>query len=284
MPITAGADAIADGRAECILKMCWINRRIQHNENVHYNYGGEMKSSKLVILLVALSFVGSTVLAGSAAAQEMKKETDWEFLAEIYLWGASLDGKTVSGSKIEADFGDIVDNLNMGFMGLVGARKGKWSVWTDMIYLDVEGKGEVTPGLNLDAELSGWVVTPAVGYNLVESENARLDILGGARYLYLDLNLDLGPLGAERSSTVWDAIVGLKGTYNLAEKWYLAGYLDVGGGGSDLTWQAFGGVGYKFSKVDLILAYRYLSYNFDDQEVLDDLTLQGPFVGFKFVW
>ena len=100
----------------------------------------------------------------------------------------------------------------------------------------------------------------------------------------LDLDLDLGSLGVDESSSVWDAIAGLRGTYNLAEKWYLTGYVDVGGGGSDLTWQALGGVGYKFSKVDVVLAYRYLSYEFDDEEALDDLSLHGPFVGFKFVW
>lgn len=243
-----------------------------------------MRLIKKFSLLLFASSAACFLLAGSISAQEMKKETDWEFMAEIYLWGASVDGKTVSGTDIEVDFGDIADNLNLGFMGLVGARKGKWSVITDVIYLDVEADDQVSPGLKLDAELSGWIVTPAIGYSLVDSDKGRLDVLGGARYLDLDLDVDLGPLGVGDSSSVWDAIVGLKGNYNLAEKWYLTGYVDVGGGGSDLTWQALGGVGYKFSKVDVVLAYRYLAYEFDDKEVLDDLNLYGPFVGFKFTW
>ena len=86
------------------------------------------------------------------------------------------------------------------------------------------------------------------------------------------------------SGDVWDAIAGVKGQVNLTEKWYIPFYGDIGTGDSDLTWQAFAGIAYKFKKVDVVLAYRYLYWDFDNNDVFDDLNLSGPYAGIKFVF
>ena len=242
-----------------------------------------MRTFNKIVLLAVSAFVITTVIPEAVFAQDTEKDAAWRFSAEVYLWGASVGGKTASGSDIDVDFDTILDDLEIGFMGLFGAYKGKWSLWADLIYLDVE---EDTTVFNepLSVELSGWIITPAVGYNLVDTERVRLDVLGGARYLYLDLDLRLGPLADEESDSVWDAIVGVRGSFNLTEKWYLPYHLDVGTGDSDFTWQALGGVGYKFKWFDLLVAYRYLSWDFDDNDAVDDLDLSGPFAGVKFVF
>ena len=136
----------------------------------------------------------------------------------------------------------------------------------------------------MSADLTGWIVTPALGYTLVDSQNTRLDVVAGARYLYLDAELGVGASTVEDSVSYWDGIIGVRGAINLTDKWYLPYHLDIGTGDSDFTWQALGGVGYKFSKVDVIVAYRYLSWDFDDTGLIDDLNVHGPFVGFKFVF
>ncbi len=50
------------------------------------------------------------------------------------------------------------------------------------------------------------------------------------------------------------------------------------------TWQALGGVGYRFSKADLVLGYRHMEWNFDGNSVFDDLDISGPYAGVKFVF
>jgi hypothetical protein len=115
-----------------------------------------------------------------------------------------------------------------------------------------------------------------------------VNVLAGARYFYLKgtLNVDPGALSASNSGSVWDGIVGMRGTYDLNERWYMPFHFDVGTGETDLTWQAFAGVGYKFNNFDLIAGYRYLDYNFDDSDtgggLFNDLTLEGPIVSLKF--
>jgi len=102
---------------------------------------------------------------------------------------------------------------------------------------------------------------------------------------WLKSRLDLtGFPKVSESGHVWDGIAGVKGQVNLTDKWYIPFYGDIGIGNSELTWQAFAGIAYKFKKVHVILANRYLYWEFDDSDVFDDLNLGGPYVGVKFLF
>ena len=126
-----------------------------------------------------------------------------------------------------------------------------------------------------------------VTYTVMESEQLNLALLGGLRYLYLKSPIEVNytSLGVD-SDDIWDGIVGARGQYNLNDKWYLPFHLDIGAGDSDMTWQAFAGVGYKYENFDLIAGYRYLDYDFDANDpaagALTDLTMSGPMIGAKF--
>jgi hypothetical protein len=239
--------------------------------------------SKILLFLGVLLFGLLSANAYAETTPQAGQQDSWEFGLEIYLWGASIGGKTGTGSSIDVNFDALLEDLEMGFMGAFGARKGKWSFIADVVYLDVEDDTMVGP-IKLSAVLTGWVVTPIVGYNLVETEKVRLDIVGGARYLYLDTKLGLGPERVDESATIWDGIVGVRGDVNLNDKWYVPYYFDIGTGDSDLTWEAFAGVGYKFNKFDVVLAYRYLEWDFDDADVITELDFNGPLLGAKWVF
>lgn len=58
-----------------------------------------------------------------------------------------------------------------------------------MIYLDVKDEGTID-GLEASAELCDWVVTPEVGYTVLRGDRGHLDLQVGARYLYLEYQLD----------------------------------------------------------------------------------------------
>ncbi|MEN8752181.1 MAG: hypothetical protein AB1Z18_05345 [Desulfobacterales bacterium] len=253
-----------------------------------------MRRKYLVIMLMFTIVVGLSTIA---SAEEKAQSDKWEFGAEVYLWGASIGGNTGTGSDLDISFDDLLSNLEMAFMGAVGARKGKWSLMLDAIYLDVKGDDSfaipVGRGLDINGngsvELTGWILTPSVGYNLLQKERIRLDVLAGARYLYLksDAKFDfVTPTPIKKRDTVsdsiWDGIIGIKGHVNLNQNWYLPYYADIGTGSSNFTWQVFGGVGYRFKRLDLIAAYRYMDWNFDSGDAFDDLNLHGPFVGVKF--
>ncbi len=117
----------------------------------------------------------------------------------------------------------------------------------------------------------------------MESDQWNLDLLVGARYLYMKSQITLPIVEVSDSDTNWNGIIGMKGSYKLNEKWYMPFTLDVGSGDSDITYQALAGVGYKYENFDLLVGYRYLKWEFDDAFVgFRDLDLSGPIIGAKF--
>lgn len=253
--------------------------------------GGTTKHSVIALLL---SFSMPSLAAESGA------EDQWQFKAGVYLYAAGVKGEAASGSEIDLSFTDLINNLNMTAMGDFEARKSKWSLAADVIYFNVgkDGGGSIpigtAPGISAtveaDVKLRAWVLGFTGGYRLLQSEQATLDVIAGARYLevsaFLKTSTRLGPLASARdvgvSGNNWDAIVGVKGDVTLKHNWYAPYYLDVGTGDSDFTWQIAGGVGYKFDWGDAYLLYRYMDWEFKSGGDLDNLNLSGPQMGVNF--
>ena len=246
--------------------------------------------NKVVGTVSSLAIVSSLLMAGGDIAPVEPEvvmpavvvNDSWNYTASLYLWGAAIGGTTSNGGDVDISFSDIIDNFDFGYMGNFGAKKGKWTFETDVLYLKVSGDPDAPlPIENL--QLRTWVVTPYVAYNIVESDQWDLDLLAGARYLYMKSEIRL-PIGeVSDSDTSWNGIVGMKGNYKLNEKWYMPFTFDVGSGDADITYQALAGVGYKYENFDLLAGYRYLKWEFDDSFVgFSDLDLSGPIIGVKF--
>ncbi len=255
-----------------------------------------LKCFVLVVLgVVALIWTAPPVLA------EETSPNSWTFSANIYAWMPAIKGQSTTGKDIDISFSDILNNLDFTYMGGVAARKEKLTLLVDVIYMNLEDTSNATlhqgnlVDLSLtNVKLKAWVVTPAVAYNVVQSDRVKLDLLAGARYFYLKATTDFedqGPLTTRKfsvsgSTDYWDGIVGAMGQIKVNEKWYLPFQGDIGTGDTDLTWQVFGGVGYKFTNLDLIAGYRHLEWNFDSSnkggEVLNDIYISGPIIGFRY--
>ena len=237
-------------------------------------------------------------------AQSESGDDEWNHSLAVYLWGADIGGTTASGTNIDVGFSTLLDNLNFGAMAAYQGRKGKWSVLTNLIYLDVSGDKpldlippiggdliNVTTDVNLD--LTGWVFDLGGGYNLYDNGKGTItDFVFGARYLDLstDLLLDFNLGGPDLdikvpfsdSGHVWDAIVGLSGKVRLGDRWFMPWGANIGAGQSDLTWSARAGVGFEATDwVDIVASYRYLKWELDGQ-VVDDLSFSGFMLGAVF--
>ncbi len=258
----------------------------------------EKRNQVLQALKRALSFLSLTIVVVLLGAQPgkaaMSEPGGWQFMAEAYFWYASMGGEKAEGGDIQVDDNDLVDALDFGFMGAVGTKKDKWAFLVDFIYLDVsDNTNTLSDGLavNLNVELAGWIVTPMVGYEVFRADDTNLNIIGGARYLNLSTDIDLrnaDPTAAPFKATIsdsgsnWDAIIGIKGDLFINDNWFIPYYADIGAGNSQFTWQVLGGLGYRFDFFDVLVAYRYLGWNFDDNDVLDDLNVSGFAAGVRF--
>jgi hypothetical protein len=263
------------------------------------------ENSKPLAWLAAGALSLATAIPVTAAAASGSDQ--WEYSADIYMWGAAIDATTQTGGDIDMSFNDILKDLDMTFMGGFGARKGKLSLLVDAVYLDISqsdggsetipilgGAVNVTRTVDTDITMKSWITTFGAGYNVVDNDRATLDLIGGARYFWIDVDVKLNlsrdgeflqtsrQVKVSESDHVWDGIVGVRGMINLDKNWYMPYYADVGTGGSQSTWQAMAGVGYQFKWGDVVLAYRYLDYNFDSDFVLDDMNISGPLLGARF--
>jgi hypothetical protein len=255
---------------------------------------------KKAIAASAMLMATSTAMGASESSA-----TDWQYGLSIYAWLPSVSGDLNystpgSGSGIEVDPDQILDDLQMVFMGSFEARKGSWSGFTDVIYLDLGGdksksvsvpNGTTLTLFDASMDFTAWVWTLGGSYTTWRNQKSHLDLLAGARLLSLDTELRLtggGPLQNDRtlseSDNLWDGIIGAKGSFALNERWFLPYYVDVGTGDTELTWQAEAGIGYAYHWGQVTLKYRYLAYDQGSDELLQDIAFGGAQlgVGFRF--
>jgi len=262
-----------------------------------------MKASELVY---KKSWIGAIIVmllffcAHYAAAQD----TDtWQHELTIYGWYAGIDGAVqfpgplVAGTDFTVDASDILSNLNMIFMGGWQSKRNKWSFIADVVYMDVGDSVSqtVTPGssgvpvsASLDLDIATWLLHGGVGYDLMQSDGGSLAVVGGVRYMTLDVDVKAGFGGPEveksQSEGLLDGIIGLRGAINFNKNWYLPYYADIGTGGSDLSYQLFAAIGYRFGWGDIRLGYRHLSYEMDDDFIMQNMDLSGPVLGVGFTF
>jgi hypothetical protein len=120
-----------------------------------------------------------------------------------------------------------------------------------------------------------------------------VQLFGGFRYLGLRSTLDWnfqGPLGnlaragvVKSTADIWNGIAGLRGEHALGDGPWKAIYsLDVGGGGSKLTWQALAQVAYVRRWGDIDLGWRTLEFEQGSQNATANLRMSGPIITFRF--
>lgn len=274
--------------------------------------------------MAGLLVVAGIVMPGAAFAQEAV--AGWQFSVMPYVWlpGVKADVKYgppsggTATANVNADESDVLSNLQMAFMIAGEARKGRWLLATDYMYLDLgkqdskvksvdfnPGNGPVNVstsqiGGSAESSFKGSIWSLVGGYAAISQPSASLDVIAGFRYVDLEAsskwNLDAtvtSPNGgqtfsrsgsAKRSGSDTNFIVGAKGQVKLGQSnWFIPYYADIGGGDSTSTWQLAAGVGYAFGWGDIRLDYRYLAYKqSNDDKFLEKIELGGFALGANF--
>jgi len=244
-----------------------------------------------------------------AKAAEEKQDDRWRFTITPYLWlpSVSASAKLTSPSGLESGSTDVSSGLEFGALLNMEVRKGRWSIFSDFMYLNASADGTANfPGVfpssggwatETDLHLKTLIFEVVGGYTVFRNEYLNFDLLAGVRYAAIDgeatLNV-VGPLPAlvgtrdfSESKAFIDPIVGFKGNFELGKKWFVPYYFDIGGFSvdSDLTLQAFAGIGYHFCDwFSMALGYRYLHYDFGGNNLVENMELYGGMLGFSFTF
>ena len=220
-------------------------------------------------------------------------------------------------AEVKADAGDYTDSLNAALLLAGIVRHGRLSLMSDIMYVsadidgsrvqavDIAGVGRnpisSTANSSTDTNLKMTLWTLAGGITLADGAWGNLDVLGGVRYLGVeartDYNLSLtlqGPLGnagpsfggrgrLSASEDFWNGIIGLRGQVNVPNSnFFVPFYVDAGGGDSQLTWQAFGGLGYRTSWGAVQAGWRHITYEQGSRSLVEDVTMSGAYLAANF--
>ena len=173
-----------------------------------------MMRRKSRTLRVGLALLALLALSSLTYAEDAPPADKWTFAVRPYLWAPGISGTLkydippTGDGAANVDFASyILQNLNFALMLTAEARKGDWSVLTDVVYLDVEsddtnvksvsfagpgGRIEVSAGADLGttAKLSGVLWELAGAYTVARGGNSSLDVLAGFRLLRIKAETD----------------------------------------------------------------------------------------------
>ncbi len=276
------------------------------------------------IISIMLALVCSAV---SGAARAETSPDEWQFQLTPYLWLPTIGGTfnfdlpPAGGGSPDLEVGptDWLELLNFGILIGGSARKGRFSIFTDVVYLSMskinDGKvvsveGAVTGNLisipvradltlNTQTDFDGLLWTIAAGYTVKETETSSVELFAGARFFSIDVSASwelsaaittpggtelLAAQGSVGSKTdLWDGIIGVRGHFDFETgKWSVPYYFDIGTGSSDLTWNAMAGLSRSYGWGNLMFVYRHLEYDEGSDGLMRGFSFSGPAIGAGF--
>ncbi len=240
------------------------------------------------------AFVISLAAAYTARAQSPSDRAPdsagpqpWSFSITPYLWAAGLDGDTAAegiGSEIDTGYSFFsLDNLDLAIGTDVEARKGKWGVLLDGMYVDFSDTSDGT-FVDTEAEVSGGYFEASAAYPAAKIPG--LDLIFGVRYVALEASVRLTPGPSAESRKSWlDPLVGARFSHEFNDRWSVVLRGDVGGFGvsSELVTNVAAIFGFGITDaMTLRFGYRALKMDFEDDQFVLDAIAQGYVFGLTF--
>jgi hypothetical protein len=226
-----------------------------------------------------LGILSTTMALSSLPASAQSSVEGWTLSITPYAWGTGIAGTVGIHDRpveIDASFSDLIKNTDFALMFATEARYARWSLDSELVLFKLSDHagtpGPLFSGVQVGAKQTLIDLSPR--YRVIESNQVAIDVLMGARVWHLSSSLlfqqgalpDVLVEGGDR----WiDPIVGFKTFARVGDRWHVEARGDVGGFGvgSNFTWQALGGIGYRFSKTfTLRSGYRHLDVDFEDED------------------
>jgi hypothetical protein len=240
--------------------------------------------------------ISSDQAAGAASPQKAPASADdnWHLAISPYLWFAGVHGDVGARgytASVHASAADVLSKFNIGLMGAVEARKKRFLVPVDFMWIklsDDKALPEISPNATtIKAKMTSTILSPKVGYRFVDHEKLQADALVGIRYWHTGTNFTLEPIGlgtATQSANWVDVVAGAKFTMPLSPRAVIIITGDGGGGGAKVDYQVVGLLGYKIKPTVMLGAgWRYLDVNYrPSSSFVYDVAQSGLLLGVTF--
>jgi hypothetical protein len=254
-------------------------------------------------ILLAVLMAG--VICSSVYGQEVIAPPDqWQLSVTPYFWAPSIKGytKTPNGrTNVDISFNDIWDALDCAALGHIEARKEKWGLFFDAIYMNLGQSGHITfitpenvlatasARIDLTAKIFEYGGFYQVGQWCPSGDNKKtikLDALAGGRYWSIEQDTHIDSTHVNSTTDWTDPFIGVRITAPLTDWFLLHARADVGGfsissRASEQTWNVIVGPVIKLSdRIDLTAGYRWLNIIREPTSSSKaNITFEGPIAG-----
>jgi opacity protein-like surface antigen len=220
----------------------------------------------------------------------------WHFAITPYLWFAGMSGTVDAFGRdisVHVSPGDLLSHFQLGFMAFTEVRKNRVVVPLDFLWIKLQENKALQfdeGATSVNFNMKQLLLSPRVGYRIVDNEKVKIDTLVGISYWHIQENVNFQPSGLGDNfspSLNWvDGIAGMNFEFALSPKAGITIAGDAGGGGAEVEYQVVGALGFKVSKsVVLDLGYRYLDTNYRTNApklIVFDSHMSGALLGVTF--
>jgi len=240
----------------------------------------------LSVALIHLLMLG----AFSTASAQNSGSTQWSVTPYIWATDTTVD-LTFRDTNIGAgdiSFGDLLDVLDAAFMLHVESGGDNWTAFGDFTYLKTSDTTERTL-ITIDANNEQTFMDAAIAY-WPGGVGSQFNVFGGLRYTGFNdrYRFSIGGIQvSEQRSTrdYYDALLGVRYRFDLAERWELLTHGDLSFGDSEGTFLLRANFGYLVGKRRqnrILFGYQYKEAEFKAGDLVTDFSYTGPMAGFNF--
>lgn len=231
---------------------------------------------------------GVAAILGTASAGAHADDMDWIGIA--YLWGAGI---TIDAQEqsVGIDFEDLIDNLEMSFMGHVEAQGDTFGGFVDVAYVGV-GDNESRANADLNTDNDTINMDLAVTWSPGAERMSGLSLYGGLRYISNDFHLVVDPIppalptfegGVDQS--YYDALIGARYVVPFSSNWRATFQGDYSMGDSEGTFSLGAFAAYVMGQHHFIVGYKHLQMDLEaggGNELT--VTLTGPALAYGYAF
>jgi hypothetical protein len=251
-----------------------------------------MKERRTTGFAGKLGYLLPFLLMGAAPVVAASEGFTWSISPYIWATETKVDlkagGTPIGGGSIS--FSDLADVTDAGFQGVFEGRRGRWSAFVDLTYLETSER-EARQFLNIKSESETVVVDAAVAF-WPAGEDGGLSLFAGLRYTDLENTYrflqDGQQLAVIRNDRDYaDVLLGLRYMTPLANRWSLLTRGDYSFGDSEDTFQLQALVRWGFGERrqhGVLFGYRYKEADFKSGQVEEEYQYKGPVVGLNFTF
>lgn len=217
----------------------------------------------------------------------------WDWMIAPYGWFASIGTDLNSDEPpagTDSDFSDIVDKIDGAFEAHLEGQGDEWGLFADFTWLSLADDNDRRFS-HTESDLDAYLVEAAAVWSPGDTRNQGWELFAGVRYIDINLEVDVDPVNPafdnakiEAGQSYSDLMLGARYTWDWTDRWGVTFRGDGSFGDTEGTWNASVVGHYRTAHGAWLFGYRYLSAEFKTGAEDTELTMNGPILGYGFVF